>query len=201
MYRITKILILTLAIGIINVETNTFAQEETNDVFTGCLTQDGAIIKVAIGTEPAKPCKGSQKQISWNAQGVPGTDGQDGMDAPIVDCPCDIDLAIQMFTTIDTIEYTSQPESGNNSSERTNGRRITIDGRTADGTEITMAAVATYTNLTSDATYVSSQTRNCGVSVREEGAGPGEFLLLSNERDLLFSEVDACAAEIKALDE
>ena len=33
--------------------------------FTGCLTKGGAIIKVAVGEAPAKPCQGNQEQVTW----------------------------------------------------------------------------------------------------------------------------------------
>jgi hypothetical protein len=58
-----------------------FAQSE--DVkFTGCLTNGGSIVKVAIGDVPQSPCIGSQLQISWNAQGPKGDKGDQGNDGP-----------------------------------------------------------------------------------------------------------------------
>ncbi len=55
------------------------------DVYTGCLRPNGAIKKVAIGTEPATTCNARDTQISWNEEGPegpPGADGDDGAPGP-----------------------------------------------------------------------------------------------------------------------
>ena len=48
------------------------------NTYTGCLTPGGNITNVAIGTEPAKECKGNSTQISWNEQGGQGIQGEQG---------------------------------------------------------------------------------------------------------------------------
>lgn len=49
--------------------------------YTGCLSKGGTINKIAIGSEPARRCRGrNQQEISWNAVGPPGADGADGND-------------------------------------------------------------------------------------------------------------------------
>ena len=52
------------------------ALAQGGDTYTGCL-KEGKIDEVAIGTEPANPCKSGEVQISWNEEGVPGQDGGD----------------------------------------------------------------------------------------------------------------------------
>jgi len=46
--------------------------------YTGCLTQAGAITKVAIGAQPQSPCQSTQTQISWNQEGPKGDKGDTG---------------------------------------------------------------------------------------------------------------------------
>ena len=50
--------------------------------FTGCLTEGGAVIHVAIGIEPASPCNGSQTQIGWSETGPVGPQGPQGPAGP-----------------------------------------------------------------------------------------------------------------------
>jgi hypothetical protein len=50
------------------------------NTYTGCLTMGGAINNVAIGEDPARPCRDDQTEISWSEEGPPGADGQDGAD-------------------------------------------------------------------------------------------------------------------------
>ena len=51
------------------------AQDTT---FTGCLTRYGMLIKVAVGDEPARPCRKEHTQVTWNAQGEKGDPGDKG---------------------------------------------------------------------------------------------------------------------------
>jgi hypothetical protein len=44
------------------------AQAEA-DVATGCLTRSGQITKVAIGDQPARPCRARETQVSWRLGG------------------------------------------------------------------------------------------------------------------------------------
>ena len=52
-------------------------------VYTGCLTNGGELIKVAIDTEPAGGCSGQQVEVSWNETGPPGPVGPQGDPGPI----------------------------------------------------------------------------------------------------------------------
>ena len=71
------------------------ANGDGGDTYTGCLTAGGKIVKVAIGDEPAKPCRTGKSgrddddddddrgrrgelQISWNATGADGLPGPPG---------------------------------------------------------------------------------------------------------------------------
>ena len=55
-FSIFVLALLVLSAGIVQAGSQTF---------TGCLTKGGAIIKVAIGDAPARPCTFKQEQISW----------------------------------------------------------------------------------------------------------------------------------------
>ena len=48
------------------------------DVYTGCLTAEGMISKVSIGTEPAEACAEGETQITWNQTGPQGERGPVG---------------------------------------------------------------------------------------------------------------------------
>lgn len=52
------------------------------DTYTGCLTGGGSINKVAVGDDPAGPCRGNSVQISWNAEGRQGPPGDPGAAGP-----------------------------------------------------------------------------------------------------------------------
>jgi hypothetical protein len=53
----------------------------TNNVYTGCL-QAGAIVNVAIGGAPQKPCSNNSTQISWSQTGPTGPQGSTGPAGP-----------------------------------------------------------------------------------------------------------------------
>ena len=55
-----------------------FAQTTDDRKYTGCLTNGGSIINVAIGEQPAKPCSVNQIEIAWNETGPKGEDGPPG---------------------------------------------------------------------------------------------------------------------------
>ena len=46
--------------------------------YTGCLGTGGQIKNVAVGTDPRKPCREPQVQITWNQTGPEGPAGADG---------------------------------------------------------------------------------------------------------------------------
>ena len=66
-----------------------FAMAQTEgDQYTGCLAANGNLNKVAVGDQPATPCKPNQTQITWNAkgeQGDPGPAGPQGPPGPATD--------------------------------------------------------------------------------------------------------------------
>ncbi len=53
------------------------ALTSTNNVYTGCL-YGGVIRNIKIGTKPTSACVKGTTQVSWNQQGQPGTNGDDG---------------------------------------------------------------------------------------------------------------------------
>ena len=53
------------------------------NMYTGCLTSGGAINKVAIGEDPARPCEDDQTEISWNEEGPQGPIGPAGADGTV----------------------------------------------------------------------------------------------------------------------
>ncbi len=62
-----------------------------DDTYTGCLNNGGNLTNIAIGTEPASPCRGDSEAITWSAtgptgpvgpQGPDGADGADGAPGP-----------------------------------------------------------------------------------------------------------------------
>lgn len=76
----TATLILALTIGGLVTGGVVMAQGGSGtDSFTGCLTNGGSLTKVAVGDEPAKPCKGNQLQVTWSQTGPPGAPGADGI--------------------------------------------------------------------------------------------------------------------------
>jgi cysteine-rich repeat protein len=62
-----------LGIGIANGQT-------TGNTYTACL-KGGSLTKVAIGTDPSNPCKGSEVEISWDETGPEGPPGPSDLDA------------------------------------------------------------------------------------------------------------------------
>ncbi len=54
------------------------AEEVAADQYTGCLTPLGKIRRVALGTEPARPCNDVQVEMTWNADGPIGPQGDRG---------------------------------------------------------------------------------------------------------------------------
>lgn len=54
------------------------AEEAAADQYTGCLTPLGKIRRVALGTEPARPCNDVQVEMTWNADGPIGPQGDRG---------------------------------------------------------------------------------------------------------------------------
>jgi hypothetical protein len=61
----------TLGIGIASGQTS-------GDTYTGCLRQNGRLVKVAIGSAPTLPCAGTAVQASWNETGPEGPAGPQG---------------------------------------------------------------------------------------------------------------------------
>ncbi len=53
-----------------------------SDIYTGCLTGRGKIRKVAISSEPDRPCNSNQTQIGWNETGPAGRRGATGPVGP-----------------------------------------------------------------------------------------------------------------------
>jgi Right handed beta helix region len=62
-------------------------------VYTGCIrSADGSLYSVRAGTAPMAPCRGKDKQISWNMAGQPGPQGPPGPSLPPslnIDVNCD----------------------------------------------------------------------------------------------------------------
>lgn len=56
--------------------------EDPDVTYTGCLTDGGSIIKVAIGEEPRQQCQGNQIEMSWNMSGPEGPAGPEGPVGP-----------------------------------------------------------------------------------------------------------------------
>lgn len=74
---------LALVIGALGV--GIASGQSTGGTYTGCLQPSGKLVKVAVGTEPSGPCRGSAVEISWNQtgpQGAPGAQGQPGPQGP-----------------------------------------------------------------------------------------------------------------------
>lgn len=71
---------LVLAIGALGI--GVARGQATGDTYTGCLQPSGKLVKVAIGTEPTGPCRGSAVQISWSQTGPQGSQGPQGVPGP-----------------------------------------------------------------------------------------------------------------------
>ncbi|MCC6168456.1 MAG: collagen-like protein, partial [Caldilineaceae bacterium] len=56
---------------------------EPEDSYTGCLNEEGAITKVAVGEEPLEECSAGETQITWNQTGPAGPQGEPGKSGPI----------------------------------------------------------------------------------------------------------------------
>ena len=66
-----------LGVAVATVVGSSIWAQSTPNLYTGCLG-GGIITNVKIGTSPVGPCSKQQTQISWNAQGPPGANGQSG---------------------------------------------------------------------------------------------------------------------------
>ena len=53
----------------------TMAQTPPADSVTGCISNGGALNKVALGSAPANPCNGAEKQVTWKLQNPSSTSG------------------------------------------------------------------------------------------------------------------------------
>jgi hypothetical protein len=56
-----------------------------DDTFTGCLSAEGGLSKVAIGSAPTKPCSTKQTQVTWTSEPPAGPDGALGLEGQ--SCP------------------------------------------------------------------------------------------------------------------
>jgi hypothetical protein len=63
---------LVLAVGAIGI--GVASAQATGDTYTGCL-KGGTLTKVAIGSEPLRPCSLTATEISWNETGQSGVLG------------------------------------------------------------------------------------------------------------------------------
>jgi hypothetical protein len=67
---------LVFAVGALGIG---IASGQTSDnTYTGCLRPTGILVKVAVGSEPTSPCRGSATEISWNETGPTGSRGPRG---------------------------------------------------------------------------------------------------------------------------
>jgi hypothetical protein len=78
-------------------------ESESGNQYTGCLTKLGQITRVAIGSEPLRPCRNMQTQISWNQTGPQVAPGPPGPEATTTTLPADrpVTVTIQVFTKDD----------------------------------------------------------------------------------------------------
>lgn len=74
---ITLLAVMLLTLGLIGGAALAVSSS-SDEEFTGCLRDNGNLDKVAQGDDPARPCTGSEQQVSWNKEGPAGEDGQDG---------------------------------------------------------------------------------------------------------------------------
>ena len=72
-------LVLGLVVLLLGVAGIALADDPTTTL-TGCL-KNGKLTNVAVGDQPAKPCKAKEVQVGWNAHGSPGV-GSDCTAAP-----------------------------------------------------------------------------------------------------------------------
>ena len=93
-----RILALPVAMGILSAMVLGGVALAMDTTFTGCLDAKGTLYRVAIGTEPASPCKAAEQQVSWNEQGPAGPPGSGGATVATLeletfgnDCPDDTD--------------------------------------------------------------------------------------------------------------
>ncbi|HEX5828868.1 MAG TPA: collagen-like protein [Candidatus Limnocylindrales bacterium] len=52
--------------------------DPSSPTYTGCLTKDGTLYKVAVGSIPKTACSKTETQITWNQQGPQGLPGDQG---------------------------------------------------------------------------------------------------------------------------
>lgn len=64
-----KILVKAAIAAAVLAAPGTVAAQAEADAATGCLTRSGQITKVAIGDQPARPCRSRETQVSWRLGG------------------------------------------------------------------------------------------------------------------------------------
>lgn len=67
-----------LAVGLVLGASAVAMGVDTPPQYTGCLTKDGTLVKVAVGSAPKQACSKTERQISWNAEGPQGPAGEPG---------------------------------------------------------------------------------------------------------------------------
>lgn len=58
------------------------AETASGQQFSACLSRHGYIYRVALGDQPARPCRRTDKKISWNQAGPQGIQGNPGEQGP-----------------------------------------------------------------------------------------------------------------------
>jgi hypothetical protein len=93
-----RILALPVALGVLFAMVLGGVALAQGTTFTGCLDAKGTLGRVAIGTEPAYPCKQGEQEVSWNEQGPAGPPGSGGATVATLEletfgnvCPDDTD--------------------------------------------------------------------------------------------------------------
>lgn len=67
-----------LAVGLMLGASAVAVAADTPSQYTGCLSKDGLIVKVAAGTTPKLACSKTETLITWNVQGPEGPAGPAG---------------------------------------------------------------------------------------------------------------------------
>src|SRR5438067_138915 len=65
--------------------------------FTGCVTSNGALYRVAIASAPTTPCGATDTQVSWTSTGPTGDPGPTGSPGAIGVAPCPAGEAFSGF--------------------------------------------------------------------------------------------------------
>jgi hypothetical protein len=65
----------TLAFGILIGASAAVAADSPSPTYTGCLSKDGTIARIAIGPSPLQACRPNERQITWNQTGPQGAPG------------------------------------------------------------------------------------------------------------------------------